>query len=81
MKFLLKFQEVPFLKKSDNKNRTIKTKNNTFAMEAALEAIPPKPKKAAIIAISKNPADHRNIKFSLSLFLLSLDIKILCHNK
>lgn len=50
------------LKKSDNTKSTIKMKNNIFAKEAALAAIPPKPNMAAIIAIMKNPTDHRNIK-------------------
>ena len=41
---------------------TIKIKNNIFAKEAALAAIPPKPNIAAIKAIIKNPTDQRNIK-------------------
>lgn len=37
-------------------------KNNIFAKDAALAAIPPKPNMAAIIAMIKNPTDQRNIK-------------------
>lgn len=36
-------------------------KNSTFAIEAALAAIPPNPKTAAMMAMIKNPADQRNI--------------------
>ncbi len=36
-------------------------KNNIFAKDAALAAIPPKPNMAAIIAMIKNPTDQRNI--------------------
>ena len=43
----------------------MKIKNNTFAIEAALAATPPNPKIAAMIAMIKNPADQRNIKFIL----------------
>ena len=50
------------LKKSDSTKSTIKMKNNTFAKDAALAAIPPKPNIAAIMAIIKNPTDQRNIK-------------------
>jgi hypothetical protein len=41
--------------------RTIKTKNNILAIEAAPAAIPPNPKIAAIIAITKKVAAQRNI--------------------
>lgn len=40
---------------------TINTKNNTLAIDAAPAAIPPKPKIAAIIAITKKVAAQRNI--------------------
>jgi len=36
-------------------------KNKIFAIEAAPSAIPPKPKMAAMIAITKKITDHRNI--------------------
>jgi len=42
-----------------NKARNIK--NKTFAIEAAPSAIPPNPKMAAIIAITKKITDQRNI--------------------
>jgi hypothetical protein len=56
---------VLFLKKRDNTNSITKMKNNTFAIDAALAAIPPKPNTAAIMAMIKNPADQRNIKYDL----------------
>lgn len=40
-------------------------KNKTFAKVAAPAAIPPNPKKAAIIANNNNPADQRNIQYDL----------------
>lgn len=36
-------------------------KNNTFAIPAALEAMPVNPNSAATIAITKNINDQRNI--------------------
>ncbi len=56
-------------------------KNSTFAIDAALAAIPPKPKTAAMTAMIKNPADQRNIKYDLRfLNIVSTAInKILCH--
>ncbi len=48
---------------SVSKNKTIKMKNKTFAMEAAPAAIPPNPKIAAMIATIKNPKAQRNIVF------------------
>lgn len=36
-------------------------KNNTLAIDAAPSAIPPNPKMAAIIAITKKITDQRNI--------------------
>jgi hypothetical protein len=48
-------------KASTNTKRTTKIKNNTFAIEAAPSAIPPKPNIAAIIAMTKNIAAQRNI--------------------
>lgn len=51
--------DLPKIK--DNKNRTIKMKNKTFAMEAAPDAIPPKPKIAAMMATTKNITVQRNI--------------------
>lgn len=38
-----------------------KTKNRTLAMDAAPSAMPPNPKMAAIIAITKKMTDQRNI--------------------
>jgi hypothetical protein len=38
-------------------------KNNTFAIDAAPSAIPPNPKIAAMIAITKKITDQRNIVF------------------
>ena len=51
--------DLPKIK--DNKKRTIKMKNKTFAMEAAPDAIPPKPKIAAMMATTKKITVQRNI--------------------
>ena len=51
---------------SDIINSTINIKNNTLAMPAALEAIPPNPNIAAIIATTKKITVQRNIIISLS---------------
>jgi hypothetical protein len=48
-------------KASTKTKSTIKIKKRTLAMEAAPSAIPPKPKIAAMIAITKNIAAQRNI--------------------
>ena len=48
---------------NDNKKRTIKMKNKIFAIEAAPEAIPPKPNIAAIMATTKKITVQRNISF------------------
>jgi len=60
-------------------------KNNTFAMDAALAAIPPNPNTAAMIAMIKKPADQRNIKYNLRFleccFVPITKNKILCHDK
>jgi hypothetical protein len=45
----------------DNKNNTIKMKNKIFAIEAAPDAIPPKPNIAAMMATTKNMTVQRNI--------------------
>jgi hypothetical protein len=49
----------PLIKDTRNKMRN--TKNRILAMPAAARAIPPKPKTAATIAITRNMADHRSI--------------------
>jgi len=46
-------------------NRTIKIKNNTFAIPAAPAAIPPKPNTPAMIAMIRKMIVHRNIFYSL----------------
>jgi len=53
--------DLPNIK--DNKKSTIKMKNKIFAMEAAPDAIPPKPKTAAMMATTKNMTVQRNISF------------------
>jgi len=53
--------DLPKIK--DNKKSTIKMKNKIFAMEAAPDAIPPKPKTAAMMATTKNMTVQRNISF------------------
>ena len=45
---------------------TIKMKNKVFAIEAAPAAMPPKPKIAATIAMTKKIADHFNIYVTFS---------------
>jgi hypothetical protein len=47
---------------SDKRKRTIKMKNKTLAMVAAVPAIAPKPKIAATIAITRNVMVQRNIR-------------------
>jgi hypothetical protein len=42
-------------------NNAKKIKNKTLAIDAAPSAIPPNPKIAAIIAITKKITDQRNI--------------------
>ena len=53
--------DLPKIK--DNKKSTIKMKNKIFAIEAAPEAIPPKPNIAAMMATTKNMTVQRNISF------------------
>ncbi len=53
--------DLPNIK--DNKKSTIKMKNKIFAIEAAPEAIPPKPNIAAMMATTKNMTVQRNISF------------------
>lgn len=47
-------------------------KNKIFAIEAAPEAIPPKPKIAAMMATTKNITVQRNISFRFKSY------KIIC---
>jgi len=47
----------------DNKKCKIKMKNKIFAIEAAPDAIPPKPNIAAMMATTKNITVHLNISF------------------
>jgi hypothetical protein len=65
------FHRPFFLTKPVNKDMTnskIKMKNNTFAIPAAAEAMPPKPKTAAINAITKNI----NAQFNMMMLLFFL---------
>ncbi len=48
------------------KNRTIKIKNKTLAIPAALAAIPPNPNIAAMIATTKKITVQRSITKNLS---------------
>ena len=69
--------DLPNIK--DNKKSTIKMKNKIFAIEAAPDAIPPKPNTAAIMATTKNITVQRNISFNFKgykLFLLQTNVKI-----
>jgi hypothetical protein len=68
---MLFYEGLHFLNKlAPNKIVMIKSarkmKNNTFAIEAAPSAIPPKPNIAAIIAITKKITDQRSITFNLN---------------
>ena len=56
-------------------NKTRKIKKSTLAMEAAPAAIPPKPKIAAIIAITKKITAHFSMMIKFSYYNL---FKILC---
>jgi hypothetical protein len=51
----------------DIKNNTVKITNNTLAMVTTPEAIPPKPKIAVMIAITKNGVVLRNINVNLKV--------------
>jgi hypothetical protein len=42
-------------------NKIRKTTNKTFAIHAAVPAIPPNPRTPAMIATSRNPNAHDNI--------------------
>ena len=47
----------------------MKTKNNTLAIPAALAAIPPKPKMAAIMATIRKMTVQRNIALIFGLLI------------
>ena len=47
-------------------------KNKIFAIEAAPEAIPPKPKTAAMMATTKNITVQRNISFRFKSYKIIL---------
>lgn len=49
----------------ERRNKTINTKNKIFAMPAALAAIPPNPKTAAIMAMIRKVTVQRNIMINL----------------
>jgi hypothetical protein len=51
----------------DNRNSTRKIKNRILAIEAAPDAIPPKPKIAAIIATTRKITVQRNIALDFRL--------------
>jgi hypothetical protein len=50
----------------------MKMKNKIFAIEAAPEAIPPKPKTAAMMATTKNITVQRNISFRFKSYKIIL---------
>jgi hypothetical protein len=47
----------------DTRNMTRKTKKRIFAIPAAAPAMPPKPNRAAMSAITRNVTAHPNIIF------------------
>ena len=51
-----------------SRSKTIKTKNSTFAIDAAPAAIPVKPKTAAMIATTKKIRVHRSIIVGLRVY-------------
>ena len=56
-----------FPKINDKTKRIRKITKNTFANEAAPDAIPPKPKMAAMMAITKKVTVQRNIIVDLRI--------------
>jgi hypothetical protein len=50
-------------------NSARKMKKRTLAMEAAPSAIPPNPKMAAMMAITKKITDQRNIVYTVKLYI------------
>jgi hypothetical protein len=50
-------------------NNARKMKKRTLAMEAAPSAIPPNPKMAAMMAITKKITDQRNIVYTIKLYI------------
>jgi aminoglycoside phosphotransferase (APT) family kinase protein len=68
LKYFLLRMECHFLKRLAPNNMAIikrarKIKKRTLAIDAAPSAMPPNPKIAAIIAITKKITDQRNIVF------------------
>jgi hypothetical protein len=57
---------------SDSRKRTTNTKNSTFAIPAALAAIPPNPNMAAMMAMTKKTTDQRSIKKDLNVRNVSI---------
>jgi len=60
--------DLPKIK--DNKKRTIKMKNKIFAIEAAPDAIPPKPNIAAIMATTRKMTVQRNISLGFKSYII-----------
>jgi hypothetical protein len=61
-------------KMSVNKNKTTKMKNKTFAIPAALAAMPVKPNSAATIATTKKINAQRNITYSFRIIHAGIEI-------
>jgi len=55
---------------SDKRNSTKKIKNRILAIDAAPDAIPPKPKIAAMIAITRKITVQRNIALDFRLLMV-----------
>lgn len=62
-------QSIRFLPiRNETRNKITKIKNNIFAIDAALDAIPPNPNTAAMIATTKKTTVQRNIIVSFKLY-------------
>ena len=57
---------------TESRKSTMKTKNKILAIDAAPEAIPPKPKTAAIMATIRKITVQRNIVIEIKVYKICL---------